>query len=176
MKQEIIKTQCLIDNPFSYKIKKFTPMYILLKKEDEAKELFEKGTRIYAVIPYKGKYVETSHRQRLYSLEEIHSAYAGGHVCGVKMPQNRLLDEEYNVLNLLATRSGEECWFWLIERDGKDMVRDLEADKYTIMSLSTALPIFVDGLLELDHYLLTEEEKEVAYRLFDRFGIEYKPV
>ena len=176
---QIIKTKSLIDNPISYQIQKRSNMYILPKEEKEAEELFEKGKKIYATIPFEvvdgEKREKTFHRQLLRSIEEIHTAYSGGYVCGIKMPRNKLLDEEYNVLNILATRSGEECWFWLVERGGCDVVRDLEANSYTTMALSTALPIFVDGLLDLDHYRLTEEEKEVALRLFDRFGVEYKP-
>jgi hypothetical protein len=176
--KQLIKTNSLIDNPVSWGVQKSNPMYILPKEEKEAEELFKEGKKVYATVPViDGKTLEkTFHRQLLSSLAAIHSAYDGGYVCGVKMPLNKLLDEEYNVLQVLGTRSHMDSWFWLIEKDGKDMVRDLEADGYKIMALRNALPIFAEGLLDLNHYGLTEEEKKVAYQLFDRFGIEFKPV
>lgn len=175
MTREIIKTEFLIKGDFTHKEKKGKILYILPKEEKELKELFEKGEKVFAVLSYKGEYTETFHRKRLTSLEEIHDSCSSGLVCGIEMPKNKLLDAEYNVLQLLGTRSHMDSWFWLVEKDGKDIVRDLEANGYKLMALRNALPIFVDGLLDLDHYRLTEEEKEVAYRLFDRFGIEFNP-
>ena len=169
---KLIKTVYQIKNLDTRTGKEGGPIYILLKKKKEVEELFEKGSRVYAVKTVGG----VSYRYLFKTHEEIQEAYAEGLLCGVKMPWYKLLDEEYNVLNLLATRSGMDCWFWLVERGGKDMVRDLEADKYTVMPLSKALPIFVEGLLELDCYHLSEEEKEVVHQLFDRFGIDFKPV
>lgn len=172
---KLIKTDFLI-NPKTKRRGARSTMYILSKEEKEAKTLFANGEKIFAITSSNEAFGISTYRRLLESVEEITEAYTSGLVCGVKMPQNKLLDEEYNVLNLLATRSGMDCWFWLVERGGKDMVRDLEADKYTVMSLNKALPIFAEGLLELNHYHLSEEEKEVVYQLFDRFGIDFKPV
>lgn len=174
MKQEIIKTELLVDDLFSRKKWQRIPLYILPKEESEAEKFYEKGERVYSIDLHNKIYGDLSCRKYLRTLEEIHEAYSSGMICGVRMPKTRLLDEEYNLLNKLATRSGEECWFWLIEKDEKDMVKDLEENR--VMSLKNALPIFVGALLDLDHYFLSEEEKEIAYRLFDRFNIEYKPV
>lgn len=172
MKQRLVKTHLLVDDPFGQRHWRTSPLYVLLVDEDDAIKRLEAGEKIFSVHPSNKHYGEMSCRKALKSAKEIREMYSYGCLCGVKMPKNRLLDEEYNVLNVLATRSKMDCWFCLIEKDGKDMVRDLEADDYTVMSLSTALPMLAEGLLNLDTYNLSEKEKDVAECLFDRFGIE----
>ena len=174
MKQRLIKTHLLVDDPFGQRKWRTSPLYVLLVDEDDAVKRLEAGEKIFSVHPSNKHYGEMNCRKALKSAKEIHEMYSYGCLCGVKMPKNRLLDEEYSVLNVLATRSGEDCWFRLIKKGGKDMVRDLESDEHPFMSLSTALPIFAEGLLSLETYRLSKEDENVAECLFDRFNIKLR--
>ena len=173
--KQLIKTEILLDDSgkeFNTGRHRYSNMYMRVLSKEEALERFDEGERVYFIYqaPYTLRIYEKVCRKVCKDRDYLKDHYdIYNEVCGVSMPLNVLLDEEYNVLNLLATRSKMDCWFWLIERKGKDMVRNLEENK--IMSLKSALPGFIDGLTDLDDYFISEEEKAVFLQLIERFGI-----
>lgn len=148
--------------------------------QEEALERFDKGEKVYFV--YRDEHTKWIYNRICRKVCKDRDCLVDHYdfyddVCGVKMPLNRLTDEEYNILNQLATKTGQDCWFWLVERGGKngklftDVVKDLENNKY--VALRNALPIFAEGIIDLNFwaYGLTEEEKDLFLQLLDRFDI-----
>lgn len=71
---------------------------------------------------------------------------------------NKLSNEEFNVLNKIATKSKMDCWFYLKQdSDGNDYVYDLEESKK--LSLSDGILMLDEGITSLDDYNLSEDEK-----------------
>ena len=181
----LIKTDVLLDDSgreFNTGKHRRKPMYMETLAKEKALELFDKGEDVYFIY-------QDEHTKRIYNgatcrkvcmdrdyLIDHYDAYHD--VCGVEMPLNRLTDDEYNLLNVLATRTGQDCWFWLVERGGtngkpfRDIVKNLEENK--LMALRNALPVFAEGIISLDfpYYYLSEEEKATCLQLLDRFGIK----
>ena len=78
--------------------------------------------------------------------------------------------EEYNVLQLVTGRSKTDCWFWLVQKNGVDMVEDLEEGK--IISLREGLIQLHEAISDvIDDYGLSQSEKDVLFNLFDKFHI-----
>ena len=179
--KELIKTEILLDDSgkeFDTGKVKRSPMYLQALTKEEALEKFDNGEKVFFIYENERIY-HTDCRKVCKDRDYLIDHYDCYHeTCGVKMPLNRLTDDEYNLLNVLALRTGEDCWFWLIERGGKngkpfkDMVKNLEEG--TIMALRNALPMFAEGVISLDfpYYYLTEEEKGTFLQLLDRFGIK----
>ena len=181
---ELIKTEILLDNSgkeFNTGKHSRRSMYVQPISKEEALANFDRGEKVYFIYQdehtrwiYGGANCRKVCKDRDY-LTDHYDCYH--ETCGVKMPLNRLTDDEYNLLNVLATRTGQDCWFWLIERGGKngkpfkDRVKNLEEG--TIMALRNALPIFAEGVISLDfpYYYLTKKEKEIFLQLLDRFNI-----
>lgn len=56
-----------------------------------------------------------------------------------------LTSDEYNVLNVISSRTKNDCWFWLKQdKQGVDYVWDLEEGKR--MCLKTGVGLLVEGL------------------------------
>ena len=86
-----------------------------------------------------------------------------------------LTDEEYNVLNKIADRTGMGCWF-LIKQDchGVDYVWDLEEGKR--MCLKTGIGLLCEGIdcqENYDNCWLTEEEDKAFKGLLNKLNIEF---
>ena len=170
--KKLVKTEVLLDDSgkeFNLGKHRHSTMYMKVLSKEEALNVFDEGKRIYFIYENNRTYRKNCRKvckDRDY-LKDHYDVYH--EVCGVPMPLNVLLDEEYNILNLLATRSKMDNWFWLVEKSGKDMVKDLDENK--IISLRAALPTFVDGLTDLNDYGISEEEKDVFLQLVERFGL-----
>lgn len=81
----------------------------------------------------------------------------------------KLTNEEANVLNKIATKSGMDCWFFIREKSKfKDVIYDCEEDKE--LSLFDGIGMLDSGITELDDYGLTAEEKVIYYRLSSRLA------
>lgn len=181
---ELIKTKVLLDDSgreFNTGKHRRKPVYMEPLSKEKALELFDKGEKVYFI--YQDRHTRWIYgsdcRKLCKDRDYLIDHYDVYHdVCGVPMPRNRLTDEEYNLLNVLATRTGQDCWFWLVERGGtngkplRDIVKNLEENKF--MALRNALPVFAEGIISLDfpYYYLEEEEKDTFLQLLDRFGIK----
>lgn len=81
---------------------------------------------------------------------------------------NKLTAPEYHVVDILAARSGMDCWFSLEGGDGGDYVRDLEMG--LVVSLKEGINSLYSGLTSLEDYGLSKAEMKIAETLFERFG------
>lgn len=177
----LIKTEILLgDNGKEFDTGRIRrkSMYLEILSKEEALRRFDAGETVFFIYQNERIYHTDCRKvckDRDYLIDHYDSY---GEVCGSKMPLNRLTDKEYNILNCLATRTRNDCWFWLVEKGGtngkpfRDVVKNLEEGKY--VALRNALPDFAEGVISLDfpYYYLSEEEKETFLQLLDRFGIE----
>lgn len=85
-----------------------------------------------------------------------------------------LTDAEYNVLNKIASRTKNDCWFWLKQdKHGTDYVWDLEEGKR--MCLKTGVGLLCEGLdcqENYDNCDLTASEDKVFKELLGKLQIE----
>ena len=60
------------------------------------------------------------------------------------------LDEEYNVLNKITSKTGMDCWFYICVNDeGDDVILDLE-DNDTVMQIEEAIQMLLEGIDNTD--------------------------
>lgn len=86
------------------------------------------------------------------------------------MRLEKLTNEEYNVLEKIASKSKMDCWFELGEdEDGRDIVIDLEEDE--ILDLCEGIEQLDSGITSLDDYDLTEDEKNCYINLMYKVKI-----
>ena len=154
----IIKTTLLLgDNGKEFdtgSLRRSTAFLSTISKE-EALKLFKARKRVYFIYENERIYHENCRKvakNRSY-IESHYDFYK--ETCGILASVNVLSDDEYNVLNLLASKSGMDCWLSLRtarEKEGQKShyVRDLESDR--VLSLSEGLLLFTEGLLKLDSY------------------------
>ena len=181
--KDLIKTEVWLDNSgreFNTGRHRYSSAYMIPLSKEEALERFDRGEKVYFIYSdehtmwiYNKKLCRKACKDRDYLIDHYDCYHE---VCGIPMPLNHLTDDEYNILQLLSSKSHMDNWFCLIEKDDKDMIRDLEEEK--IRSLKNALPDFVEGLTDVDLGWLSEEENEVFLRLVDRFGLNdvYKEI
>ena len=79
----------------------------------------------------------------------------------------RLTNEEANVLDVIATRSGMECWFFLKQdKNGRDYFYDIEEGRRR--PLKDGVFELADGMTGYADYSLTEEEIETFEGILKR--------
>lgn len=84
----------------------------------------------------------------------------------------KLTDDEYNILNAISSKTGEDCWFWIEEKDNEDVIIDLENDCKEI-NFKEALELLSDGIVyPLSHYSLSSAESNTLSNLFKRYKIK----
>ena len=173
--KNLIKTEVLLDDSgreFNTGRHRYSTMYMIPLSKKEALRRFDNGKTVYYIYndPLTRRIYNRVCRKVCKDRDYLSDHYEYYHeTCGVPMPLNRLTDDEYNVLQLLSSKSHMDNWFWLIEKDGKNMIKDLEEEK--IRSLKSALPDLVEGLTDVDLGWLSEDEKDVFLRLIDRFDL-----
>ena len=60
------------------------------------------------------------------------------------------LDEEYNVLNKIASKTGMDCWFYICVNDeGDDVILDLENND-EVMHIEEAIQMLLEGIDNTD--------------------------
>ena len=103
----------------------------------------------------------------LYELEEIDKQYI---LIDKEKTKKRLTREEYDIVDLLATRSRIDSWFEIkTDGNGDDYIYD-RADKMK-HSLKTGIMLLYQGLTDLSDYDLTDKEKKIFKGLLGRLGI-----
>ena len=92
-----------------------------------------------------------------------------------KSKQIRLTGDEYNVLNKISANTKEDCWFWIHTRkDGFDVVKDLEKNRY--MSMRAGVRLLNEGIVSYELCLLTDKEIIVYEDLLKKLKIyEFPP-
>lgn len=85
-----------------------------------------------------------------------------------------LTNDEYNVLNKIASQTKMDCWFSLdTDEDGSDYVFDLEHDRE--LTLQAGVAMLNDGIVP-DMLDLTAEEAAVYDNLLQKMDIVYYPI
>ena len=76
----------------------------------------------------------------------------------------------YTGLCKIARKTGMDCWFNIIAKNGEDMVFDSENNK--IISLQSALEDFVDGVIDPpEEYGLAPCQIREVKKVFDTYGV-----
>ena len=87
----------------------------------------------------------------------------------------RLADNEFNVLNKIATESKMDCWFCLAQdKRGNDYVLDIEND--CRMTINQGVSELVEGMTDYEDYNMTKEEIETFEGLLDKLNIQFIPL
>ena len=85
-----------------------------------------------------------------------------------------LTNEEYNVLNKIATKTKTDCWFALEQdSDGSDFVYDLEEGKQ--VDLETGVAMLMEAVEDKENYdscQLTSDEKIVLDNLLKKLNLQ----
>lgn len=173
----IVKTTLLLsDNGKEFDTGRITrkTAYLATISKEEALKRFKEHKRVYFIYEDERIFHENCRKVATNASYIRHHYEVYFECCGYLATKNRLSDQEYDVLNSLAHKSGMDCWFSLRKTDEKDQqssnyVRDLESDN--ILSLSDGLTLFAEGLLKLDSCGLSKVDLETATILFDRFGL-----
>lgn len=173
----IVKTTLLLsDNGKEFDTGRITrkTMYLATLSKSDAIKRFKERKRVYFIYEDERIFHENCRKVATSESYIKHHYEIYFECCGYVAPKNQLGDQEYNVLNLLASKSGMDCWFSLrqinkTDTEWEDCIYDLESD-YEI-SLVSGLAQFAEGLLDLNCYGLSDADLEVAKMLFDRFGL-----
>jgi hypothetical protein len=81
-------------------------------------------------------------------------------------------NEEYNVLNKIATKSKMDCWFSITQDENEeDYILDLENGSK--LSIYEGVGQLVDGMTNYADYDLTKDEIETFENLIDELNIEF---
>lgn len=87
----------------------------------------------------------------------------------------KLSNEEYNVLNKIATESKMDCWFSITDEDcTSDSIYDLENDQF--MSIKEGVDQLVEGMTNYEDYSMTEDEIKTFEELLNKLGIKFIPL
>ena len=87
-----------------------------------------------------------------------------------KIALKTLTQEQYNVLNKIARKTGMDCWFCIHQkRSGEDVIKDLENNKY--VSLRSGVSQLNEGIVPelLD---LSKNEWNVYNNILKELSIE----
>ena len=86
--------------------------------------------------------------------------------------KSHLSNEEYNVLNKIASQTKMDCWFYLSSYKGGDCVVDLEESK--VITLYQGISVLNEGI-EPELLDLTDEEIAVYANLLEQLDISENP-
>ena len=81
----------------------------------------------------------------------------------------RLTDNQYNVLNKIASQTKMDCWFYIhTKKNGADVIKDLENNKF--LPLRAGIAQLNDGIVP-DLIDLTDEEWNTYFALLEELKI-----
>jgi hypothetical protein len=83
-----------------------------------------------------------------------------------------LSNDEYNVLNRIASQTKMDCWFYLSEYKECDCVIDLEES--TVLTLKQGISMLNEGIVP-ELLTLTDDEIEVYTNLLEQLDIDENP-
>lgn len=83
-----------------------------------------------------------------------------------------LSNDEYNVLNKIASQTKMDCWFYLSEYKECDCVIDLEES--TVLTLRQGISMLNEGIVP-ELLTLTDREIEVYANLLQELDIDENP-
>ena len=86
--------------------------------------------------------------------------------------KSHLSNEEYNVLNKIASQTKMDCWFYLSSYKGGDCVVDLEESK--VITLYQGISMLNEGIVP-ELLSLTDEEIGVYTNLLEQLDIAENP-
>lgn len=144
--------------------------YVETITEQTAKTMLLAGKDVYFVYQHD-KDIKTPWVKLCKDIDYLVDHYHYGDTCGIILNKHMLSDEEYELVNKLAGLSGMACWFMLCSTGDEYYVRDVEDCKD--LSLSKGLKLLSEGLVSLDDYLCTNDEKAVFKVLCERLNINY---
>ena len=82
----------------------------------------------------------------------------------------KISNDAFNGLNQIATATKMDCWFLLEEKDGEDIIVDLENDEE--LDFTDGLSQLSEGIVDsLSSMGLSKEEIEAVRYLFEFYGI-----
>lgn len=91
-------------------------------------------------------------------------------IAPIKTNFNRKLsDDEFNGLNKIATSTKMDCWFYIMEEVGRDVIWDIENNR--ILSMEEGVSRLMGGMVDtMTEYGLTEDEIKAVKELFKQIN------
>ena len=81
----------------------------------------------------------------------------------------KLSDDEFNGLNKIASSTKMDCWFYIMEEVGRDIIWDVENNK--ILSIEDGVSQLMEGMVDpITKYGLTEDEIKAVEVLFKQIN------
>lgn len=81
----------------------------------------------------------------------------------------KLSDDEFNGLNKIASSTKMDCWFYIMEEVGRDIIWDVENNK--ILSVEDGVSQLMEGMVDpITKYGLTEDEIKAVEELFKQIN------
>lgn len=81
----------------------------------------------------------------------------------------KLSDDEFNGLNKIASSTKMDCWFYIMEEVGRDIIWDVENNK--ILSIEDGVSQLREGMVDpITEYGLTEDEIKAVEELFNKIN------
>ena len=81
----------------------------------------------------------------------------------------KLSDDEFNGLNKIASSTKMDCWFYIMEEVGRDIIWDVENNK--ILSIEDGVSQLMEGMVDpITKYGLTEDEIKAVEELFKQIN------
>lgn len=81
----------------------------------------------------------------------------------------KLTGDEFNGLNKIASSTKMECWFYILEEVGKDVIWDVENNK--ILTIEEGVSQLMEGMVDpITEYGLTEDEIKAVEGIFEQIN------
>lgn len=136
---------------------------VLAGGEDEAKEK--------ALSLYEDEEPEYLIDKLIHEVRDCESPGSGSWcIAPIKTKFNRKLSaDEFNGLNKIASSTKMDCWFYIMEELGRDVIWDIENNR--ILSMEEGVSQLMEGMVDpMTEYGLTEDEIKAVEELFKQIN------
>ena len=138
---------------------------ILAGDEEEAKE---KALDLYAYE--EPEFIIDKLMHKVSDCETAGSGSDSPCIASIKTKFNRkLTGDEFNGLNKIASSTKMDCWFYIMEEAGRDVIWDVENNK--ILSIEDGVSQLLEGMVDpITEYGLNEDEIRAVEEIFKQIN------
>ncbi len=138
---------------------------VLAGDEEEAKE---KALELYG--DEEPEYLIDKLMYKVCDCESPGSGSDSPCIASIKTKFNRkLTGDEFNGLNKIASSTKMDCWFYIMEEVGRDVIWDVENNK--ILSIEDGVSQLMEGMVDpITEYGLTEDEIKAVEGIFKQIN------
>ena len=134
---------------------------ILAGDEEEAKE---KALELYG--DEEPEYLVDKLMHKVCDCESVASGANSPCIASIKTKfKRKLTGDEFNGLNKIASSTKMDCWFYIMEEVGRDVIWDIENNK--ILSMEEGVSQLIEGMVDpITEYGMTNDEIKAVEGLF----------